>query len=227
MLATEPITVDFVLTRPGSVAESLLESAARQLLSAGDWKALEWVCAHPLTPESLLLELARFSELQDTLGHRAGPPALLEYLADHYGYLEAILTLAHMRYRDTNVSAEQFGIFLGKYAHDYQVLKALLHEMVDDNSKNPIVEEFCRSHPDAEELKRIQQRLKTIEYATSCGAEEEIRSLYLAGDPKVRLSLAGNPHTPLDLLREMSGAVAIPYANRIRHAASLNLSSRS
>jgi hypothetical protein len=223
----EPITIELSPTMSGSVVESLLEAAARQLLLAGNWEALEWICAHPLTPEPLLLELASFPELQGVLGHRHGPPALLEYMANRHGYLEAILTLALARYHDKEFGLDQFRAFLQKYEQVGAMLERLIYDLEGENPKNAIVDETVRRHPDAPRLIGLKERLKTIARARICESAEEIRVLYRAGDPKVWVSLASNPHTPTDLLNDLAHVTKSPHASRIRQEATMNLKGRS
>jgi hypothetical protein len=228
MIMTEAITVDFEPKESGASASDLLRATADQLVAAQNWEALEWICAHPLAPEDVLLKLAHLpvDRLLSVLGHRSGPPSLLEFLADRREYLEAVVTLAIQKYRSQSVSADEFRAFLQRHWHNYSMLKALLYEQFNDDSKSRIVEEACRQHPQADDLMELRARLTTIQRAASSSLEPEIRTLYEAADPKVQLALAGNPHTPTDLLEHMLSAKAIENANRIRHAAMLNLSAR-
>jgi hypothetical protein len=224
---SEPITVELSATSSGSVVESLLESAARQLLLAGNWKSLEWICAHPLTPEPLLLELASFPELHGPLGHRKGPPAFVEYMAHRHGYSEAILTLVLGQYVDKEVGLDEFRACLQKYGQTGGALESLIYRLDPENPKNIVVDEACRRHPKAHRLLDIKERLRTIERAKSLENDDEIRLLYGTGDPKVWISLASNPQTPIDLLEEFVHVTKSSHASRIRHEALMNLKARS
>ncbi len=224
---SEPITVELSPTATGSVVESLLETAARQLLLAGNWEALGWICSHPLTPEPLLLELASFPELHGPLGHRREPLSFVEYMADHHGYSEAILMLVLGEYRNEQVGLDEFRDCLQKYEQTAGTLESIIYRLDDHNPKNNIVDEACLRHPDAERLRDVKERLRTIDRAKICESVDEIRILYHAGDPKVWVSLASNPRTPVELLQEFVHVTKSPHASRIRHEAMVNLKARS
>jgi hypothetical protein len=229
VIATEPITVEFEPRGTDASASALLRRTAAQLMAARNWQALEWICAHPLTPEDVLLQLAKLpvDTLRSVLGHRSGPRALLEHMANQQGYLEAVLTLALQYYRDGGVLAVEFRSFLDRHRENYSILKTLLYELEADNPKNAVVEEACRRHSNADDLYQLQARLSTIQCAKHCSEEMQIRNLYGSGDPQVLVALAENPSTPVDLLEQMVRLERTPNAGRIRHAAKLNLSARS
>src|SRR5258708_2907512 len=63
-------------------------------------------------------EQARNSLIAD-LGHRPGPPQLLEMLAERFQYPEAILTLAKRHYTDPELSAAEFQAFLKKHSDNF------------------------------------------------------------------------------------------------------------
>lgn len=221
----EPITIDYPETAAGPLVESLLDAAARTLLPAGNWSGLEWICSHPRTPESLLLELASIPELRHSLGHRKGPRALLQRLANDFGYAEAILTIAHDLYHDGAVTLTAFSEFIGQHAQNTWMLESLVHRIDNENPKTAIVEEAIRCHPDSQRLLGVWSQRHLIRRAEHAVEQEEIYDLYRSGEPKVWVALAANPHTPGKLLNELLALKTMPHASRIRHAAMMNLAS--
>ena len=83
------------LLRTCDATSAEIERLVRSLPPDGrgdlDFQGVIW---HPKIADAPLLELAREGRFIDTLGHRAGPHALLHFLADRYAYDEAITTLA-------------------------------------------------------------------------------------------------------------------------------------
>jgi hypothetical protein len=225
--AGEPITIDVPNLGEKPVLDRLLATAADQLLREQNWEALEWICVHPRTSQPLLLELARHPRLHGALGHRSGPPALLNYLADEFDYAEAVLTLAKGMYIDSAVHLAQFRAFLERHQQNSWMLESLLYEREPENPKNAIIDEFCRRHAHSARLLATAERLRKIARARSAHDSDEIKELYETKDPKVWAALAANPQTPAHLLQEFLTVTKIPHAIQIRHAALTNLRTKA
>jgi hypothetical protein len=78
-------------------------------------RALETLLWHPAAPDDLLLALCDQERFITILGHRAGPIALLERLAERHAYPEAITTLALHHYGVDNYPLDAFVAFVRKH----------------------------------------------------------------------------------------------------------------
>jgi hypothetical protein len=80
---------------------------------------------HPLMPDDILLHLLDRGLCLAELGHRAGPRALLERLAEQHGYSDAITTLALEHYGAEGTDPEAFLAFVTRHRHDPMLREAL------------------------------------------------------------------------------------------------------
>jgi hypothetical protein len=99
-----------------------LAAIARVLVAEADGeRLLEEFVFHPLMPHQVLHDLLDAGLCISALGHRSGPPDLLEKLASSHRYSEAITTLALRYYSKEDTSDEEFAAFVQKYRDDWML----------------------------------------------------------------------------------------------------------
>ena len=86
---------------------------------------LDDLLMNPHTPEDALWAAYRRGRGITPLGHRRGPRALLEALAEEHGYSEAVVTLALHHYADEDDAA--FRRFVERHRGDFMLRSNLRH----------------------------------------------------------------------------------------------------
>jgi hypothetical protein len=204
--------------RDGSI-ESLFRDVVRHEISDRHEECLRWFCEHPATPEELLLEIYESGLCLNDLGHRQGPPVLLEKLANEACYPEAILTLAIQLYIDSNVGTTEFSRFARRHSEDFWMLDTLVRRVASSGEKESVLNEIIALHPEAERLRGALQVNRWTTRAAEISDPDEIERLYGTGEPAVWLALAGNPTTPRRLIERLAEVKDVPLARRIRNRA--------
>lgn len=92
----------------------------------GDDTLLRDLLMNPRTPEDALWAAYRRGRGITPLGHRRGPRALLEALAEEHDYSEAITTLALYHYADEDDDA--FRRFVERHRGDFMLRSNLRHD---------------------------------------------------------------------------------------------------
>jgi len=115
-----------------------LGEAVRVLLEEEpDDKLLGGVLINPSTPDAALWEAYRQGRGIDRLGHRRGPRALLEALAEEHGYSEAITTLALRDYADADDPF--FRAFVERHRGDFMLRSNLRHSPLVPEGRRALV----------------------------------------------------------------------------------------
>jgi hypothetical protein len=97
---------------------------------------------NPHTPEDALWEAYRCGRGITPLGHRRGPRALLEALAEEHDYSEAITTLALYHYADEDDDA--FRRFVERHRGDFMMRSNLRHARHLPERKRALVADLIR-----------------------------------------------------------------------------------
>lgn len=202
-----------------AAAKSLIRDAVRHEISVRHIECLRWFCSHPMTSEDLLLEIYESGLCRDDLGHRQGPRALLEKLANEARYPEAIITLAIQLYTWDDESPHDFGQFLARHADHLWMLESLARRTASTPEKEDLLCAVAASHPEAERLKRQLRLHRLKRRAAACSDPKEIDELYATGEPAVWLMLAGNRAVRRYLLEKLADVKDVPSARQIRNAA--------
>lgn len=173
-------------------------------------------------PEKFLLDLLDAGLCIDELGHRSGPPALLERLAIEYEYPEAILTLVRQAFVDEREPVERFEQLLQRYGHHPWVLESLPRWPASSPAKRAVYlavvdEPRFKRDGDIADLARQAQRISD---------PDEIARLFESGEPEVLRALADNPATPEAILRQLANHQGSRLARVIRSLAAANLHRR-
>ena len=128
------------------LAAALIESAIRRHLRERRNDRLTWLFLHPALSEPMRQSLLDANPgLLAELGHRVGPPWLLDVLAEKYQYPEAILTLAKRLYMDSGPSAADLEAFLQRHSDDTWMLKSLVQLVPSSEEKREGLS--CLSRP--------------------------------------------------------------------------------
>lgn len=200
-------------------AATLLRDAVRHEIAARHEECLRWFCTHPAMPDDLLLEIYYSGLCLDELGHRQGPRALLEKLANEANYPEAILTLAIQLYTDFNASTEEFSRFVNQHADHFWMLDTLVRRSASSAEKEAVLEDTIAAHPEADHLKQVLQVNRWARRAAQTDDREEMEQLFATGEPAIWLALAGNQATPRRLMEQLADVKDVRLARRIRNRA--------
>jgi hypothetical protein len=115
-----------------------LGAAVRALLDEpgdDDHALLEPLLSNPATPHDALWAAYRRGRGIPALGHRRGPRALLEALAQEHGYSEAVTSLALFHYAGEDDAF--FRAFVERHRGDFMLRSNL--------RRSPLVPESCRA----------------------------------------------------------------------------------
>jgi len=200
------------------LAAALIESAIRHHLEQSRRDRLTWLFLHPALSESVRQSLLDANpELLAELGHRVGPPWLLELLAEKYQYPEAILTIARRLHTDPASSAADLEAFLQRHSGDIWMLKSLVHLAPSSEEKEKAFVACLDRHPDlAREYCDVQRSRQYQSRAATEKSAEVLQEVFATRDAAVLRCLAMNPHTPERLLQELSTIKGIGGAREIR-----------
>jgi hypothetical protein len=176
-------------------------------------------------PEEILLRLTDREELREDLGHRDGPPALLERLAE-LGQREATLTIGLKYYQDESVDVNKFVAFLERHGADTWLLETLALRDTPTEEKEKALSRYVSQSPYSDRFVRLRLSRQRENQARTESDPRKLRELLETNDPKVMRQLALNPQTPLDMLRKLIETRGIKYAAEIRSAARFNLAGR-
>lgn len=211
----------------GAIAAALIRNVTHQRLAAGDLEAVRWFCQHPETPEDVLLELCDRGECLDELGHRNGPRALLEKMADEHRYPEAILSLAIRLFEDSNEPSKRFVEFLNRHAnHDWMLETLAIRGIASSPDKEAAFLKAIAGHPRECDFKSMREALALAARAATTEDAHEMERLYGAEEPLVWRALASNPAMPHEMLEKLAKVEGVKYAREIRGLARQNLKRR-
>jgi hypothetical protein len=202
---------------------SLFREAVRREIANRHEDCLRWFCSHPDTPEDVLLEIYESGLCRDDLGHRKGPRALLERMANEASYPESVLTLAIQFYTDADESDGRFERFIQQHNDDQWMLETLVRRSASSPEKESLLERVIASHPQADRLQNLIHVHRARRRAAKTDDRQEMASLYTMGDPGVWLALAGNRAVPRSLLEQLAQVKEVHLANQIRNAAQRTL----
>jgi hypothetical protein len=101
-----------------------IRTVVETLLTDKMYRLIKPFIFHANTPEDVLWWLYELDDLVDfvvALGHRSGPQALLERIAEEHQMREAITTLALSYYGTAEASDQAFANFIRRYREDYML----------------------------------------------------------------------------------------------------------
>jgi len=127
--------------RLGEAVRALLEEPPRR-----DHDFLDDLLLNPHTPEDVLWEAYRQGRGIEPLGHRRGPRALLEALAEEHRYSEAITSLALFYYAHEDDDAA-FRAFVERHRGDYMLQWNLIHDRKFPERKRALVADLLEDRP--------------------------------------------------------------------------------
>jgi hypothetical protein len=215
---------------PGSGAD-LTHALIRQAFQAhrrhADAELIGWLLAHPEAPEDLLLELCDRGEYLDDLGHRTGPPRLLEKLAAQHRYPEAILTLGKGLYTDPAEPAAKLHAFLIEYRDLPWLFESLAHASARPPEKEEVLLNVADQLPVGDAVRAVLEERRLEQHARDTSDPAEAERLYRLGRPQLWRALAGNPNTPEPLLQALREVRGVKFARETRTRAQENLDRRS
>jgi hypothetical protein len=213
------------LSPPAEVAGFLVERAVqRHAHGPNEEQAyLPWLLEHPEAPESVLLDFCERGLYLDDLGHRSGPRRLLERMATKHRYPEAILTLGRQLYTEPAESVSALRAFLAEHRDLPWLFTSLAHQEARPPEKEAVLLDLAGDLPGREEVQAIRAVRRQEMRAAVATDAGEIEQLYRLREPAVWRALAGNPHTPVQLLQELSAVKSVKFAREIRHLAQANL----
>jgi hypothetical protein len=211
------------------LAAALIESAIKRELEQRRGDLLTWLFLHPALSEEMRQSLLEANPgLLAALGHRLGPPQLLELLAEKYRYPEAILTIARRLYTDPASSAADFEAFLQRHCDDRWMLKSLVPLSASSEEKEKALVACLGRYPDlSNDYIEMQNSRRRQSRASIESSAEVLQELFATRDPAVLRCLALNPHTPESLLQELAAIKEIGGARQIRELANEALRKRT
>ncbi|MFO0675274.1 MAG: hypothetical protein U0169_01990 [Polyangiaceae bacterium] len=126
-----------------------LRSLVVVLREEGRDELLEELLFHPDVPEDVLLALCEEGAFLGSLGHRRGPRALLERMAELHAYPEAIVSLGLQLYRNPDSTSAEFEAFTRRHGHDAWMVRSLAESDGSDPVKEAIYEGLLGGFPEA------------------------------------------------------------------------------
>ena len=208
------------------VTVTLNEPLAREGVPP-DVDTLRWLCALPAASEDFLLAMCDRGLYLDELAHRHGPRRLLERLADEREYPEAILTIGLQFYTSVEESECDLEKFLDRHKGHKWLLETLARHKASSSKKEQAYLAAIHSSPDSEQLLRAHELRGRARRAQVTSDPVEIETLFASDEPEILRGLAANPHTPAQLLDDLSRMQNRRLAREIRLLALETLSRRS
>jgi hypothetical protein len=204
-------------TASDALIRKWVEAAAQSQLDQEHLAALRTLALQPAASEELLLLMCDRGVCLVELGHRTGPKQLLEKLAEQHKIAEAILTLAKDRYTNASESTDSLQTFLNQHHDNRWMLESLMHQEASSAEKEAAYLEILQQHPSL--LDRFISLRKSREQAAQASVSSDpavLSRIQGDQDPLVLRALATNPHTPDEILLELSKKKNGKHARTIR-----------
>lgn len=214
------IELDLYRTADGDLSAELVRRAVE--ISERREDRLPWLLNHPSLTEPFLTVLIESDPtLLPELGHQAGPPMLLRFLADKYRYPEAVLTIAKRYFASPEVSDSDFATFLVSHEENEWMLNSLSYLDPSSPEKQNRLVDSLRRHPTAYDYYiELQRGLQRERRARDSANLEELQMLFDTNDPAALRGLAANPRTAREMLENLLLVQGVKGAKEIRRLAS-------
>lgn len=179
-----------------------------------------WLISHPAFSTIHFPDFVTSETDLEALGHTQNSKPLLKFLADHFKYPEAILTLGKSYFTDSDESSAKFAEFVERHRDNQWLLESLAYVEPSSVEKYKSYTAAMAAHSGLlDKVIEIRRSLERQRNAAKASSEFEIRELFEGGDPAVLRVLSANKHTPTDLLQKMLSLQGVKFARDIRNQA--------